>query len=59
MRNATEGVKSLARGFLDTSWESFSSPDKTRKLVKLKAFKKFEDTAEAVQSATAPWWRAS
>mmetsp|Transcript_9462 Transcript_9462/g.31359 ORF Transcript_9462/g.31359 Transcript_9462/m.31359 type:complete len:507 (-) Transcript_9462:4-1524(-) len=37
----------------DSLRESFSSPDKTRKLVKLKAFKKFEDTAEAVQSATA------
>jgi len=37
----------------DTLHEAFATVESTRKLVKLKAFHKFEDTAEAVQAATA------
>jgi len=34
-------------------WDAFTSAESAKKAVKLKAFHKFEDTAEAVQSATA------
>jgi len=37
----------------DTIWDMFTSPANANKAVKLKAFHKFDDTAEAVQSATA------
>ena len=37
----------------DDLWEAFQDVGSTRKLVKLKQFHKFDDTAEAVQSATA------
>eukprot|EP00123_Amoebidium_parasiticum_P006097 comp17151_c0_seq1/m.15965 comp17151_c0_seq1/g.15965 ORF comp17151_c0_seq1/g.15965 comp17151_c0_seq1/m.15965 type:complete len:558 (-) comp17151_c0_seq1:474-2147(-) len=34
-------------------WNSFETPDKASKVVKLKAFEKFEDTTEALAAATA------
>merc|ERR1719198_1346604 len=37
----------------ESLWDAFTSLESTNKLVKLKAFHKFDDTAEAVQSATA------
>jgi len=46
-------LKPAALSKPDDIWESFTSLESTNKLVKLKAFHKFEDTAEAVQSATA------
>lgn len=37
----------------DDLWQSFDSPEKAQKLVKLKAFSPFNDTAEAVAAAAA------
>lgn len=37
----------------DSLWEDFQSPERAAKVVKLKAFSKFQDTATAVAAATA------
>lgn len=46
-------LKPAALEKADSLWEAFTSLESTNKIVKLKGFHKFEDTAEAVQSATA------
>eukprot|EP00744_Colponema_vietnamica_P001530 GILI01002524.1.p1 GENE.GILI01002524.1~~GILI01002524.1.p1 ORF type:complete len:460 (+),score=176.04 GILI01002524.1:94-1380(+) len=38
---------------VDSIWEEFQTPEKANKVVKLKAFSKFEDTADAVKAAAA------